>query len=103
MTLPFRRRHNDAEATHDRARALSSTRLLESLDADDEAWLNRHLDACSECRREDEAFAADRQLLRSLRDKPIEPPRDLWAKTGAALDVAASGGRRRPRPAGRCG
>jgi len=90
MTLPFRRRHNDAEATHDRARALSSRRLLESLDGDDEAWLNRHLDACVECRREDEAFAADRQLLRSLRDKPIEPPRDLWAKTAAALDYASA-------------
>ena len=96
MTLPFRRRHNDAEATHDRARALSSRRLLESLDADDEAWLNRHLDACTECQREDEAFAADRQLLRSLRDKPIEPPRDLWAKTSAALDLASA---RRSTPA----
>jgi anti-sigma factor RsiW len=96
MTLPFRRRHNDAEATHDRARALSSRRLLEPLDGDDEAWLNRHLDACTECRREDEAFFADRQLLRSLREKPIEPPRDLWAKTAAALDLVAS---RRSPPA----
>jgi len=96
MTLPFRRRHNDAEATHDRARALSSRRLLETLDGDDEAWLNRHLDTCTECRREDEAFAADRQLLRSLREKPIEPPRDLWAKTAAALDSASL---RRPPPA----
>ena len=90
MTLPFRRRHNDAEDTHDRARALSSRRFLESLDADEEAWLTHHLDACTECRREDEAFAADRELLRSLRDKPIEPPRDLWARTAAALDIAAT-------------
>jgi WD40-like Beta Propeller Repeat len=93
MTLPFRRRHNDAEATHDRARALSSRRLLEPLDTDEDAWLQRHLAACAECRREDDAFAADRELLRSLRDTPIEPPRDLWAKTAAALDVASS---RRP-------
>jgi len=99
MTLPFRRRHNDAEATHDRARALSSRRLLETLDADSDAWLNRHLDACTECRREDDAFAADRALLRSLRDKPIEPPRDLWAKTAAALDAASAG--RSPAPATR--
>jgi WD40-like Beta Propeller Repeat len=90
MTLPFRRRHNDAEDTHDRARALSSRRFLESLEADEEAWLSHHLDACTECRRDDEAFAADRELLRSLRDKPIEPPRDLWAKTAAALDFAAT-------------
>src|SRR5262245_8612892 len=90
MTLPFRRRHNDAEATHDRARALSSRRFLEPLGADEETWLNRHLDACTECRRDDTAYAADRELLRSLRDKPIEPPRDLWAKTSAALDYAAA-------------
>jgi len=90
MTLPFRRRHNDAEGTHERARDLSSRRLLESLDAEDEAWLTRHLDACTECRAEDAAFAADRELLRSLRVKPIEPPRDLWAKTAAALDFAAA-------------
>ena len=96
MTLPFRRRHNDAEGTHDRARALSSQRLLDSLDADDEAWLNRHLEACPECRREDEGYAADRELLRSLRGEPIEPPRDLWARTAAALDVASG---KRPAPA----
>jgi hypothetical protein len=95
VTLPFRRRHNDAEATHDRARALSSRRILESLDADDEAWLNRHLDACTECSRDDQAFAADHELLRSLRDVPFEPPRDLWARTSAALDQAAA---RRSQP-----
>jgi hypothetical protein len=98
MTLPFRGRHNDAEATHDHARAMSSRRLVESLDADDEAWLNRHLAACTECRREDEAFAADRELLRALRDKPIQPPRDLWAKTAAALDYASA---KRSPPAAR--
>ena len=97
MTLPFRRRHNDAEATHDRARALSSRRFLEPLEGDDEAWLDHHLDACTECARDDAAYAADRELLRSLRDKPIEPPRDLWAKTSAALDIAAA---RRSPPAG---
>jgi WD40 repeat protein len=95
MTLPFRGRHNDAEATHDRARALSSRRLVEPLHADEDAWLDRHLEACTECRREDEAFVNDHELLRSLRDTPIEPPRDLWARTAAALDVAAAG--RSPR------
>jgi hypothetical protein len=89
MTLPFRRRHNDAETSHDRARALSSRRLLESLDADEEAWLGNHLETCTECQAENEGFAADQALLRSLRDEPIEPPRDLWARTSAALDAAA--------------
>lgn len=90
MTLPFRRRHNDAEATHDRARALSSRGLVGDLDADEAAWLERHLDACTECRVEQDAFAADRELLRSLREQPIEPPRDLWARTSTALDQAAA-------------
>ena len=97
MTLPFRRRHHDAEDTHDRARALGSRRFIEPIEADEEAWLARHLEACTECGREHDAFAADRELLRSLRDKPIEAPRDLWAKTAAALDVAAG---RQPAPAG---
>ena len=92
MTLPFRRRHHDDEGSHDRARALSSSQLVEALGADEAAWLARHLESCTECRRETEAFIADRELLRSLRDKPIEPPRDLWAKTAAALDQA--GGKR---------
>jgi hypothetical protein len=98
MTLPFRGRHHDAEAAHDRARALSSSRHVEALDPDDEAWLTHHLEGCTECRREQEAFAADRELLRSLRDTPVEPPRDLWARTAAELDQAAA--RRHPVASG---
>jgi WD40-like Beta Propeller Repeat len=94
MTLPFRRRHHDDEGSHDRARSLSSSQLIEPLDADAATWLSGHLESCSECRRETEGFAADRELLRSLRDKPIEPPRDLWARTSAALDREA--GKRGP-------
>jgi hypothetical protein len=90
MTLPFRRRHNDDEETHDRARSLSSRALLEDLDAEERAWLERHHAACTECRMEHEGFVADRELLHSLRDKQIEPPRDLWARTSAALDQAAA-------------
>jgi len=90
MTLPFRGRHNDAEASHDRARSLSSRQLVEPLTPDEDTWLEGHLDACTECRRESEAFVADHELLRSLRDAPIEPPRDLWARTAAALDAAAA-------------
>jgi hypothetical protein len=89
MTLPFRRRHHDTESSHDRARALTSDQLVGELDADDAEWLTSHTEACTECRREREAFASDRELLRSLRDKPIDPPRDLWARTAAALDREA--------------
>src|SRR5439155_9506430 len=97
MTLPLRRRHHDDEGSHDRARALSSSQLVEALDPDETAWLAHHLESCSECRSEQEAFSADRDLLRSLRDEPIEPPRDLWARTSAALDREA--GKRVPTDA----
>jgi hypothetical protein len=98
MTLPFRRRHHDDEASHDRARALTSAQMVEPLAADDAGWLARHLEACAECRRDREAMLADRALLRSLRDRTPEPPRDLWARTSAAIEREA--GSRRRRPAG---
>ena len=94
MTLPFRRRHHDAEAGHDRARSLWSIEMNEPLDERDASWLAAHLDGCTECRLEHEAQAADRSLLRSLRDRPIEPPRDLWARTSAAIEREAARGSR---------
>jgi hypothetical protein len=96
MTPPFRRRHHDAESGHDRARMLMSDGLLATLEPDDAAWLGRHLDGCAECRRDWKAFRADHRLLRSLRDTSPEPPRDLWARTSAALDREAQ---RRGTPA----
>jgi hypothetical protein len=86
MTLPFRRRHHDDESSHDRARATWSHGMLEPIDPADEAWLDIHVAGCGECRVEREAFLEDRQLLRSLRDQPLEPPRDLWARTAAAIE-----------------
>ena len=94
MTLPFRRRHHDDESAHDRAHALISTEMLEPLGESEASWLAGHLDGCAECRRDREAYLADRVLLRSLRDNTPEPPRDLWARTSAALDREA-----RHRPA----
>src|SRR6186997_1032069 len=100
MTLPFRRRHHDDESAHDRARALTSAEMLESLGADDAGWLAGHLDSCAECRQEREAFLADRALLRGLRERTPEPPRDLWARTSAAIEREARSHRgRRPAPA----
>lgn len=86
MTLPFRRRHHDDESAHDRARATWSHGMLEPIEPADEAWLDIHLAGCGECRVEREAFLEDRQLLRSLRDQAPEPPRDLWARTAAAIE-----------------
>jgi hypothetical protein len=96
MTLPFRRRHHDDETSHDRARALTSLEMLEPLGGDDAGWLARHLEACAECRRDRAAFLADRTLLRSLRERTPEPPRDLWARTSAAIEREAGARRRRP-------
>lgn len=96
MTLPFRRRHHDDESAHDRARALTSREMLEPIGEVDAGWLAGHLDGCAECRRDREDYFADRELLRSLRDRTPEPPRDLWARTSAALDREA-----RNRPARR--
>ncbi len=95
MTLPFRRRHHDDDSTHDRARALTSREMVDPLGDAETAWLARHLDGCGECRSDREAYLADRELLRSLRDTTPEPPRDLWARTSAALDREAPRGRHR--------
>lgn len=89
MTLPFRRRHHDSDAGHDRARALMSEELLAGIGEEDAAWLTRHVEACAECDRDRVAYRADRELLRTLRTKAPEPPRDLWARTAAALDREA--------------
>ncbi len=97
MTLPFRGRHHDQESAHDRAHALISANLLEPLDEGETAWLARHLETCADCTRDRVAYAADHDLLRGLRDASPQPPRDLWARTSAAIEREAAG---RSRPAG---
>lgn len=100
MTLPFRRRHHDNEGAHDRARALVGFEMLEPLSDVDAAWLASHLASCHECRVDRDGYLADRALLRTLRDAPPEPPRDLWARTSAAIEAEqARSGRRSRRQA----
>lgn len=89
MTLPFRRRHHDDEASHDRARALVSDGFAGPLAEGDATWLEDHLGRCPECRAEREGYLADRALVRGLRDRLPEPPRDLWARTAAAIEAEA--------------
>ena len=101
MTTPFRRRHHDNESAHDRARALTATEMLEPLDELQTVWLAGHLESCAECRNDREAYLADRSLLRSLRANTPEPPRDLRARTMAALDREAMAKSKRGRAAGR--
>ena len=82
----------DAEEAHQLARQLSAERLDEPLDEDSAQWLEDHLEGCVPCATIAGAYAADRAELRALRDGPIpQPPRDLWARTSAALDAAGPG------------
>ena len=86
MTLPFRRRHNDAEASHDRARALIANGFTTPNEPTDATWLDAHIAGCAECAADLAAYVTDRELLRALRDHRPEPPRDLWARTAAAIE-----------------
>jgi WD40-like Beta Propeller Repeat len=72
------------DSHHDAYRELISARLDSSLEIDQEGQLSAHLQACSRCRQFDHDLAEQRRLLRALR--PLIPPRDLWARTSAALD-----------------
>ncbi|MHB8398820.1 MAG: zf-HC2 domain-containing protein [Candidatus Limnocylindrales bacterium] len=82
---------------HERARDDLALRLDEPLDPLEGAWLQAHLAGCAACRGLDEAYRADRAALRAI--EPAVVPRDLWARTAAALDAedAARDGRRKSR------
>ena len=82
--------------SHERARQLAASRLDEVLSTANEAILDAHLAACASCRAAAAGYEADRLALRAL--PPMEPPRDLWARTSAALEREHA---RRPRVARR--
>jgi hypothetical protein len=91
----LRRRHASAStAVHVRARELAAGRLGSPLTDIDAVWLDEHLADCASCRSIAAAYEADRLALRGLRDHQPEAPRDLWARTAAALqrESPASGG-----------
>jgi Putative zinc-finger/WD40-like Beta Propeller Repeat len=71
--------------THERARRLAAVRIDQVLPPSDEAALDAHLAGCPECRAVADGYQADRLALRAL--PPVEPPRDLWARTSAALEL----------------
>jgi hypothetical protein len=71
---------------HERARVRAAERLASPLEAGEQAWLDAHLAECEPCRGIADAYAADRLALRQLRERPPEPPRDLWAKTAARIE-----------------
>jgi len=88
--------------SHDRARFRAAERLDGPIDADEAAWLDDHLATCGACRQADADYAAQRLELRALAERQPVPPRDLWARTAAAIEQEASfrertGARRSPR------
>lgn len=72
---------------HGQARAWISERLDAPLGSVREAALEAHLAACPDCRRTEAEYRANRAALRRL-SAPVAP-RDLAARTCAALEVEA--------------
>lgn len=88
------RRASRLEADHGRARELAAVRMDEPLGVDDATWLAGHLAGCAACRAVAAAYDEQRTLLQAMRAPAPLPPRDLWARTAAAIE----GRRARPAP-----
>jgi hypothetical protein len=86
-------RSDDWPSPHARARARVAERLDEALDPAEDAWLDDHLASCDDCAATASDYASQRSELRALRDRTPLPPRDLWAKTAAAIEREAGAGR----------
>ncbi len=90
---------------HEYARRLAALRADEVLAPEDEAWLADHLEYCDACARVAADYEAQHGLFAELRAYRPAPPRDLWARTSAAMTAdrrhSAPAGGRRPRGAPR--
>ena len=88
-----------AERVHAKARMWAAQAIDVDLQPADAAWLSEHLSGCADCRAVGAEYRALHDELRGL-ESP-EPPRDLWARTSAALDgMDRSGARRSGKRAG---
>jgi hypothetical protein len=94
-------RSDDWSTPHARARARAAERLDAPLDPAEEAWLDDHVAGCPACAAAAADYGAQRQELRVLRDRPPVPPRDLWARTAAAIEREAGSQTRRGRRSAR--
>ncbi len=83
------RRPDHWRSPHERARVRLAERMAGELGPDEAAWLDEHVTDCSPCASVATQYAADRLALRGLRDTPPQPPRDLWARTSAAIEQEA--------------
>ena len=86
-------RRFSARRDHNRARELAALQLDEALAPVDAVWLETHVAVCDDCRLVAAAYVDGRSALRALRATAPEPPRDLWARTAARIEVDAT---RRP-------
>lgn len=92
----LRRRRDQWRDPHERARARLAERLDGPLGLAESTWLDDHLAGCPVCTATAAEYDEDRLALRALGDQPPEPPRDLWARTAAAIEAAGVGeGQRR--------
>lgn len=82
----IRRRPDHWASPHDRARVRAAERLDGPLGLAEATWLDEHLAGCDACSAIASAYEADRQSLRAVAADPPEPPRDLWARTAAAIE-----------------
>lgn len=82
----LRRRPDQWADAHERARARAAERLDGPLGLAESTWLDEHLAGCPACASIAASYVSDRQALRALRDQQPEPPRDLWARTAAAIE-----------------
>jgi hypothetical protein len=96
MSSSFRRRRDTWDSAHERARYRAAERIDGAIDPAEEAWLEAHLADCPECRTLVDGYEAQHLELSSYRTDLPEPPRDLWARTAAAIEREAerSGARR---------
>src|SRR5262245_49753326 len=79
-------RSDDWASQHARARARSAEVLDGPLDPSEAAWLDDHLASCDECAAVAADYAEQRLQVRALRGHEPVPPRDLWARTAAAIE-----------------
>jgi hypothetical protein len=85
----LRRRQDRWSDAHAHARKRLAERLDGPLGLTESTWLDEHLAGCPSCAAMGAAFEDDRLALRALRDDAPEPPRDLWARTAAAIEAEA--------------